>query len=232
MRSGDLVSELLGLLLPLGLGAAISPVPTATCLMLLSTNRRPLATATAFLIGSSAVLVAVGGLSLAFFGDGGGGGDGRHTDVRATIDTTFGGLFLVLAFKLWLKTPDPNAPPPGWLAAIGSAGRGKALLFGVVMMATNFSSLPLYLSGLKEIVTASVGVAGGVVALALFILLVEAGLLVPITAYALSPQRAGAVLGSTLRWIEKNNRAISIFVFAVFGTLLLTRGVAGFWGGP
>ena len=30
--------------------------------------------------------------------------------------------------------------------------------------------------------------------------------------------------------IEKNNRLVSIFVFVVFGGLLLVKGIAGFWG--
>lgn len=106
---------------------------------------------------------------------------------------------------------------------------GKAFLFGTIMMATNFSSLPLYLSGLKEIVTATIGIADSIITLALFILLIEVALLAPIIYYALAPRRAGGVLGAVPRWIEKNNRIISLLVFVVFGVLLLAKGIAGFW---
>jgi hypothetical protein len=198
--------------------------------MLLSTNRKPLATAIAFLIGSGAALVAVGVFSLAFFGGGGSEDANRPSDVKNTIDVMFGSFFLILAFKLWLKMPDPNAPPPSWAAKIGSIGRGKALLLGTMMTTTNFSSLPLYLSGLKDIVTANIGIAAGIVVLALFVLFIEVALLVPIVSYALAPRRAGVVLSAILRWIKKNNRLVSIFVFVVFGGLLLVKGIAGFWG--
>jgi hypothetical protein len=198
--------------------------------MLLSTNRKPLATAIAFLIGSGAALVAVGVFSLAFFGGGGSEDANRPSDVKNTIDVMFGSFFLILAFKLWLKMPDPNAPPPSWAAKIGSIGRGKALLLGTMMTTTNFSSLPLYLSGLKDIVTANIGIAAGIVVLALFVLFIEVALLVPIVSYALAPRRAGVVLSAILRWIEKNNRLVSIFVFVVFGGLLLVKGIMGFWG--
>jgi hypothetical protein len=198
--------------------------------MLLSTNRKPLATAIAFLIGSGAALVAVGVFSLAFFGGGGSEDANRPSDVKNTIDAMFGSFFLILAFKLWLKMPDPNAPPPSWAAKIGSIGRGKALLLGTMMTTTNFSSLPLYLSGLKDIVTANIGIAAGIVVLALFVLFIEVALLVPIVSYALAPRRAGVVLSAILRWIEKNNRLVSIFVFVVFGGLLLVKGIMGFWG--
>jgi hypothetical protein len=106
---------------------------------------------------------------------------------------------------------------------------GKALLFGIVMMATNFSSLPLYISGLKEIITADIGVANSILVLALSILLIEVELLVPTVAYALAPRRAGAVLGATHQWLVKNNRVINIFVFVVFGGLLLVKGITGLW---
>jgi hypothetical protein len=199
------MTSLVGFLLPLGVGATISPMATAVCLMLLNT-RRPLAKAVAFLIGYSTGLVAIGILSLVFFGGGGTADAGRSSAIKDTIDATFGIFFLVMALKIWLKAPDPNAPPPGWIDVIDTIGVGKALLFRIILMATNFSSLPLYLSGLKEIVTANIGILDGILVLALFILLVEIGLLVPIVAYALAPQRSSVVLGTVLQWIEKNNR--------------------------
>ena len=225
------MSGLLGLLLPLGIGAAISPIPTAICLMLLGAGRNRLTNAVAFLVGSSAVLVAIGILALVFFGGGGTGtGSGKPSDIKDTIDAVIGVFLLLFAFKLWLKAPDPNAPPPRWMAAVDSLGPGKALLFGMMMTSLNFSSLPLYISGLKEIVTANVGIGTSILVLALFILLIEVGLLVPIASYALAPRRAGAVLDAALRWLEKNNRILSILLFAVFGAWLSIKGVTGLLG--
>lgn len=80
--------------------------------MLLSTNRKPLASAIAFLIGSGAALVAIGIFSLALSGGTGAEDANRPSDIKSTIDTIFGSFFLILAFKLWLKVPDPNASPP------------------------------------------------------------------------------------------------------------------------
>ena len=111
------------------------------------------------------------------------------------------------------------------MAAISSISAGGAFLFGLIMMGTNLTSLPLYISGLKEIVTAKIGSARTIFALVLFILLVVVELLVPVTVYALAPRRADALLSAARRWLEKNNRVITIFVFVVFGTLMLVRGV-------
>ena len=57
----------------------------------------------------------------------------------------------------------------------------------MMMVSLNFSSLPLYISGLKEIVTANVGIGASILVLAVFILLIEVGLLVSIASYALAP---------------------------------------------
>lgn len=223
------MDHLLVQLVPLGIGAAISPFASAICITLLST-RKPLVNASAFVLGYGAVLALIGALAFVGFADGGSGSEEGSSAIKGTIDAAIGVLFLVLVLKMLLRAPDPNAPPPRWMAGIDSIGTGKALFFGVFSMATNVTSLPLYISGLKEIVTANIGTAGSIIVLALFMLLVVMELLVPIVVYAASPRRAGAILGATRRWLEKNNRVISILVFGVFGVLLLTRGITRLLG--
>jgi threonine/homoserine/homoserine lactone efflux protein len=215
-----LLSLILFSLLPLGIGAAISPWPTTVTIMFLSTGR-PLAKALAYLIGYSAVLVAIGIFALTVFGGGDYEGGDRSSAVGGTIDVVFGILFLVLALKLWLKAPDPSAPPPRWMSAFGSINIIGAFLLGVFMMVTNFSTLPLYIAGLKEIVTANLNSGGNLFALVLFILLIVVELLVPIVVYARSPRRGGELLDGARQWLEKYNRVITICIFVFYGILLL-----------
>jgi hypothetical protein len=208
-------------LLPLGIGAAISPWPTTVTIMFLSTGR-PLAKALAYLIGYSAVLVAIGIFALTVFGGGDyEGGERSSAAGGGTLDVVFGILFLVLALKLWLKAPDPSAPPPRWMSAFESINIGGAFLLGFFMMVTNFSSLPLYIAGLKEIVTAKLNPASNLFALVLFILLIVVELLVPIVVYARSPRRGGELLDGARQWLEKYNRVITICIFVFYGILLL-----------
>jgi threonine/homoserine/homoserine lactone efflux protein len=214
------LSLILFSLLPLGIGAAISPWPTTVTIMFLSTGR-PLAKALAYLIGYSAVLVAIGIVALTVFGGGDYEGGDRSSAVGGTLDVVFGILFLGLALKLWLKAPDPSAPPPRWMSAFESINIGGAFLLGVFMMVTNFSTLPLYIAGLKEIVTAKLDPAGNLFALVLFILLIVVELLVPTVVYARSPRRGGELLDGARQWLEKYNRVISICIFVFYGILLL-----------
>jgi threonine/homoserine/homoserine lactone efflux protein len=216
-----LLSLILFSLLPLGIGAAISPWPTTVTIMFLSTER-PLAKALAYLIGYSAVLVAIGIFALTIFGGGDYEGGDRSSAVGGTLDVVFGILFLVLALKLWLKAPDPSAPPPRWMSAFESINIGGAFLLGLFMMVTNFSTLPLYIAGLKEIVTANLNPFDNLFALVLFILLIVVELLVPTVVYARSPRRGGELLDGARQWLEKNNRLITICIFVFYGILLLT----------
>jgi len=214
------LSLILFSLLPLGIGAAISPWPTTVTIMFLSTGR-PLAKALAYLIGYSAVLVAIGIVALTVFGGGDYEGGDRSSAVGGTLDMVFGILFLGLALKLWLKAPDPSAPPPRWMSAFESINIGGAFLLGVFMMVTNFSTLPLYIAGLKELVTANLNPAGNLFALVLFILLIVVELLVPTVVYARSPRRGGELLDGARQWLEKYNRVITICIFVFYGILLL-----------
>jgi Sap, sulfolipid-1-addressing protein len=215
-----LMSLILFSLLPLGIGAAISPWPTTVTIMFLSTER-PLARALAYLIGYSAVLVAIGIFALTVFGGGDYEGGDRSSAGGGTLDVVFGILFLVLALKLWLKAPDPSAPPPRWMSAFESINIGGAFLLGLFMMVTNFSTLPLYIAGLKEIVTANLNPFDNLFALVLFILLIVVELLVPTVVYARSPRRGGELLDGARQWLEKNNRLITICIFVFYGILLL-----------
>lgn len=214
------LSLILFSLLPLGIGAAISPWPTTVTIMFLSTGR-PLAKALAYLIGYSAVLVAIGIVALTVFGGGDYEGGDRSSAAGGTLDVVFGILFLGLALKLWLKAPDPSAPPPRWMSAFESINIGGAFLLGVFMMVTNFSTLPLYIAGLKELVTANLNPAGNLFALVLFILLIVVELLVPTVVYARSPRRGGELLDGARQWLEKYNRVITICIFVFYGILLL-----------
>jgi threonine/homoserine/homoserine lactone efflux protein len=85
-------------------------VATAICIALLGSTK-PLENAPAFTLGYAAVLAAIALVAFVFFGTGA-GSVGRSSEIRDTIDAAIGVLLLVFALKAWLKTPDPNAPPP------------------------------------------------------------------------------------------------------------------------
>jgi hypothetical protein len=216
------MTDLLAQVLPVAVGAAISPAPTTVCILLL-TSRRPLPNAVAFLVGNGLVFVAIGTLALAVFGGEPLTSD-RSSTTGHTIDAVLGVLFLMFAFKRYLYVPDPDAPPPKWMTSLDLIAPGKSFVFGALMMGTNFTTLALYVSGLKDIVLARAGALSSITAFALLVLIVMSGLLAPIVLYTIAPHRVAAVLDFVSEWLERNNRAIAIVFFALFGALLLVRG--------
>jgi hypothetical protein len=221
------VTGLLAHVLLVGVGGGTSPVAATACIMLLNTGR-PLATALAFMLGHSAVLASVG---VAAFAGLGAGWALAHPSpaARHALDAAIGALLVVFALVRWLVRPAPNAPPAKWTAAFDSVTPGKAFLFGTIRMGTDVGALALFVSGLKEIVAADLGAANSAIAFALFVLVVEMALVVPIAVYAVAPGRGGAMLGHARRWLESNTRPITIVLFATFGILLLAKGVSGLW---
>ncbi len=221
------MTGLLAHVLLVGVGGGASPVAATVCIMLLNTVR-PLATALAFMLGHSAVLASVGVAAFAGFGAGWGFADPSPA-TRHAVDAAIGGLLLVFALGECLVRPVPRASSPKWMAAVDSVTPGKAFLFGTIRMGTDVGALALFVSGLKEIVAADLGAANSAIAFALFVLIIEMALVVPIAVYAVAPGRGGAMLGHARRWLEENTRPISIVLFAVFGILLLAKGAWGLW---
>lgn len=105
------MAELLGQLVAVGLGAAISPLATVICIALLRSSK-PLETAVAFTLGYAAVLAAISLLAFVFFGAHASSGN-RSSEVKNAIDASIGVLFLIFTLKALLRTPDPNAPQVG-----------------------------------------------------------------------------------------------------------------------
>jgi threonine/homoserine/homoserine lactone efflux protein len=219
------VTELLARLVPLGVAGAFSPIAIVVCIALLS-SRRPLANAVAYVAGITTVLAAVGAFALAVFGPGS-ASDAESSVIVNTIELTLGVLLLLFAVKQALGEADPDAPPPGWMAALERLGPGRAYAFGLIVEATNVKRLAIYLAGLSEITRSDVTEFQSVLSLCIFGLLLEAGMIAPITVYAALPGRSTAILEGARRWLLTYNRRILAVIFCLIGVVLVERGLTG-----
>jgi len=219
------VADLLARLIPLGLAGSVSPIAIVVCIALLS-SRRPVANALAYVAGIATVLAAVGAFALALFGPGS-ASDAESSDIVNTVELCLGVLLLLFAVKQALGEPDPDAPPPGWMAMLERLGPGRAYAFGLLIEATNVKRLAIYLAGLSEITRSEVTTAQSVVALAIFVVLLLAGLIAPIGVYASLPGRSAAILNGARRWLLVYNRRILAAIFGVIGVVLVERGLSG-----
>jgi threonine/homoserine/homoserine lactone efflux protein len=211
------VGTLLAETLPLALGAAVSPVLFLLQLTTM-TGPRPLARGTALALGAavplaimSAVAVSVGTAS----------GSLRHDEtIKAALDLSFGVLLLLLAIRTALRRP----------AKTHTRGSGhepslrRSFLLGVAGMATNASTIVLYLAALKLIAASRVGDVAKVGVTVVVFAIAMAVVLVPLALTAIAPGPSGRVLASTGAWMSAHRRAIGIVLLVVFGTWLTAKG--------
>ena len=222
------MADLLTKLVPTALAGAINVVPITIVVTLLMA-KGGLARAIAFGIGQLGSLVAIGGIALATASTNAGSTD-TGSAVTGTIIAMVGGLLLVLALKQLLGAPDPDAPPPAYMAKLESMSVSGALVTGLVLGLVNVKQLGIYVAGIAEIVEADVSAAQGWVALAILFLLIQIGVIAPILAYVFARDWATKTLIALRGWLIAHNRMISIVLGLVVGALFVIAGVAQITG--
>ena len=222
------MADLLTKLIPTALAGAINVVPITIVVTLLMA-KGGLARAIAFGIGQFGSLAAIGAIALATASTNAGSID-TGSAVTGTIIAMVGGLLLVLALKQLLGAPDPDAPPPAYMAKLESMSVSGALVTGLVLGLVNVKQLGIFAAGIAEIVEADVSTAQGWVALAILFLLIQIGVIAPILAYMFARDWATKTLIALRGWLIAHNRVISIVLGLVVGALFVIAGVGQITG--
>ncbi len=214
-------------LLPLVLASAVVPAPLVVTILVL---RSSTPAAAAWVAGMTFVRLAQGVVFGLIFSDGSTAAtetpEGRSAIVSAVLLVLSVVLFATAARKL-LTDDDPDAPPPGWMATIGTLGAGKAFLFGAGLLAINAKFWVFTLGAISTIEEADVGRRASVATFVAFVVLVVAPQLVALGVAVAAPARSRSLLGVVADWLQRNNRAIVIVVSLVFGTWFLAKALRG-----
>jgi Sap, sulfolipid-1-addressing protein len=136
------MGTVIGDLLPLALGVAISPVPIiAVILMLLAPRAR--ATSVGFLVGWVAGIVVVSVVFVLLASTLGGDSSDEPSAVTAWIQLIIGVALIALGLRQWGTRPAAGEPAklPRWMSAIDSFTPGKALGLAFVLAAVNSKNL-------------------------------------------------------------------------------------------
>ncbi|MGH3681044.1 MAG: GAP family protein [Natronosporangium sp.] len=223
------MGPVLGELLPLAVGVAVSPVPIiAVILMLLAPQAG--GTSRGFLAGWLAgIVLAVGGFVLVA-GLAELGSPAERSALAAWIKLLLGLVVLALGVREWLGRPGPgeHRPLPKWMSAIGSVTTGRAAGLGFALAAVNPKNLAMA-------VAAGVAIGGGdlpagqdVVAVVVFTLIAGATVAVPVIGYAVAAERMRGPLDRLKAWLEANNQTVMSVLLLVIGVVLVGKGLAGF----
>jgi threonine/homoserine/homoserine lactone efflux protein len=218
--------DLLPQLIVLALGGSIAPALLLLTILFLG-SQRPLPNATALVLGYFAVCAAVGVAGLILFSGTAGAAGRTASTIGRVISVTLGVLLIVLGLRRLFITRDPDASLPRWMEAVSSITPARAFGIGMMLFPLQIRILAIFVACINLIATASLRTQESIVALVLMLLIFAIPVLVLIGLYIAVPQRASNMLESLRRWMEKNNRAITVVLCLVFGAFFLVRGFSG-----
>lgn len=219
------MGNLLAAVLPLAVGAAVSPTLLALQLIVLSSPTSRLARAWALVAGSALVLAACSLLcatALARVRP----SHGHKSVTDAVVLIASGVLLAGLAIRSRVRRPTVGerhtskiserltTAPPSWFVGVGAVG-----------MVVNFSTLLLVLAAVHEITHSTADTTARAAAFVVLYLIVLLPVLVPVVAAQVLGDRADHALDVTHRWVGRNARTIGTVIEAVFAVYLVVKGV-------
>lgn len=221
--------QVIGAILPLAIGVAISPIPIiAAILMLLSPRAR--STGVGFLLGwlvGVIVAVTVFTLLAAVLPE---NDPDASKPIAGTIQLILGILLLLLAVRQWRSRPKRGEEPalPKWMSAIDSMTTGRGLLLGFVLAAVNPKNLLLAASA--GIVIGSAGLSAGseILAIAVFTVIAVISVAAPVIAYLVAADRMRGPLDALRGWLVHNNATVMAVLLLVIGVSVIGKGIGSF----
>jgi threonine/homoserine/homoserine lactone efflux protein len=222
------MGSVIGEILPLAVGIAISPIPIiAVILMLLSPHAK--GTSLGFMIGWIAgivVAIVVFTLLSSVIPQQTGGG----SPVAGVIKIILGLLLLFMALRQWRGRPakGEEAAMPKWMSAIDSMTAGKGLGLGFLLSAVNPKNLLMAFSAGVIVGGASLAFGQAVIVIIIFVLLAGCTVIIPVIGYLIASARLAGPLDRLREWLVDNNAVIMAVVLLVIGVAVIGKGIAEF----
>lgn len=222
------MGEVIGELLPLAIGVAISPIPVIVAILVLLTPRAG-ATSGGFLLGwvsgIAAAVVAFGILT----GVTGLTAGGEPSAVVSSLKLGLGVILLVFAasqrYADLRQGDDPQLP--GWMAAIDSFSPAKAAGLGLILAVANPKNLALTLAAGVTTGDAGLTPAENVVAAAAFTVIAASTVAGPVLGYLVAKDRMAELLADLKTRLIRDNKTIMTVVLVVLSFVLIGKGLGG-----
>jgi hypothetical protein len=222
----DAMGTLLIAVVPLAIGAAISPTLLALQLLVLTGPTNRLSRGWALAGGSALVLAAFSILGFTVLVKLHPDHDGHRSLRDALIMFVAGGLLGLLALRSLLRRPTTGEQQKSHMAGrLDTAPTSWFVGMGAIGMVVNFSTLLLFLPALHEITRSAVGVLGRATAFAVLYLVTLLPVLVPVGLVTILGPRADPALDATHGFVTRNSRRIGLVIEVVFAVYLVGKGV-------
>ncbi|MFJ6095217.1 GAP family protein [Williamsia muralis] len=218
------MGSVLGDLLPLAVGVAISPVPIIAAILMLL-GKRAGSTSLGFALGWLVGIVAATAVFVVL----GGAADSSDDSPSATsswIKLVLGLLLLAVGVRQW-RGRGGEHPTPKWMSAIDDMTAVKAVAIGFALAAINPKNLLMCAAAGVTIGAGSLSGGGVIVAVAVFSVLAAVTVVVPVLAYQVAAARLRGPLAGLKQWLEDNNTTVMSVLILVIGVVLVGKGLGG-----
>jgi hypothetical protein len=219
---------ILGDILTLGIGVAISPVPVIAVILMLF-SKRARSTGSAFLVGWILALSLVGAVVLLLGNAGRISTGGTPSTVSYILKLLLGVLLLFLSFRQWRSRPQEGeeAEMPKWMATIDSFTAGRAFGLSALLAGVNPKNLALTLAAALTIAQAGLDGAQPWVALLVFVVIGSLSVAAPVLYYLFAGSAAERTLAGWKAWLTANNATVMFVLFLILGVKLAGQGLGG-----
>lgn len=222
------MGAVIGDLLPLAIGVAVSPIPIIAAILMLLAPRAG-STSVGFLIGWLAGIVVATVAFVLIAGVADLGSTSQPSTIGSWVKIVLGGLLVLLAVREWRGRPSAGEHPtlPKWMAAIDTFTPVKATGLGFLLSAINPKNLTMCVAAGVTIASGELSVGRQVIAVAVFTVLAGSTVLVPVVGYAVAAGRVREPLNHLRGWLEANNAAVMSVLLLVIGAVLVGKGFGG-----
>ncbi|MDG3009472.1 GAP family protein [Rhodococcus sp. D2-41] len=217
------MGSVIGDLLPLGVGVAISPIPIIAAILMLMSARAK-STSIGFAIGWILGIV-VAAVIFVFVG-GGTQSDGQPSTATAAIKIFLGVVLLILAARQW-RGRDASGEAPKWMQAIDDLTLPKGLGLGFALAAVNPKNLLMCIAAGIAIGSAGLAAGQATVAVVVFVVIAASTVVIPVVGYLLAADKLRGPLDELKQWLQANNAAVMSVLLLVIGVVLIGKGIGG-----
>jgi uncharacterized membrane protein YhaH (DUF805 family) len=221
------MNGVIGDLLPLAVGIAISPVPIIAVILMLLAPRAGGASA-GYLLGWIVGIVLATSVFTLIVGATAESGEGTGPSTATAIILLLLGIgALALAYGQWRARPKPGAHGalPAWMASIDKVTPVKAVGLGFLLSALNPKNLGMSAAAGAVIAGGALSTGEDFVAVAVFTLIAASTVLVPVVGYLAAKERMAPVLTNLRTWLEQNNATVMAVLMLVIGVVLIGKGI-------
>ncbi|MFI7093386.1 GAP family protein [Streptomyces lydicus] len=221
------MGNVLGDVLGLAAGVAISPLPIIAVILLLATPRGRL-NGVLFTVGWILGLSVLGAVMLAIASPAGASAHSHPATWVGALKLALGVFLLLFGARQWHRRPaDPSqAQLPKWMGAIDRLAPVKVFGLGLALAALNAKNAPLTIAAGAAIGSAGLPVGQQIASLAIFVVIATLGLLTPLGVFLVGGERAKATLAGWKDWAARHNVAVMAVLFFVLGLKLLGDGIS------